>query len=85
MRNRFIWCAIPRNGDARFVFRTTYRIDAYAEPMIVRGVTVGAIIGPFRTRRAADLCASTGGANPHIQCVADAERIAKRIARGGTE
>lgn len=41
-----------------------------------------AVIGPFRTRRAADFMASPGGRNnPHCQSVADAERIASRLGR----
>ena len=36
----------------------------------------GAVIGPFRTKKAAVLTATSGN-NPHIQCVADAERIVK--------
>lgn len=35
------------------------------------------VIGPFRTRRGADFCAEYGQGNPHCQCVADAELIAK--------
>ena len=42
-----------------------------------------AVIGPFRTKRAAILCAVTGGYNPHIQHVNDAGRIAKRPAQKG--
>lgn len=34
-------------------------------------------IGPFRTRRGADFMAAYGANNPHCQCVADAERLAK--------
>jgi hypothetical protein len=35
-------------------------------------------VGPFRTKRAAILLASfAGNNNPHVRCVADAERISK--------
>lgn len=36
------------------------------------------VVGPFRTKRAAILCAVTYP-NPHIQTVADAERIARAL------
>lgn len=38
----------------------------------------GAVIGPFRTRAGAEFCARFGFGNPHVQCVADAERLAKQ-------
>jgi len=41
------------------------------------GVYYGAVIGPFRTRRAAEFMAATYP-NPHIQHVSDAERISKK-------
>ncbi len=41
------------------------------------GQRYAAVIGPFRTLRAARLMAQQGGTNPHLQCVADAERIAR--------
>lgn len=40
----------------------------------------GAVIGPFRTKRAAIFSRDCGYGNPHCQCVQDAERISKRIA-----
>lgn len=36
-------------------------------------------VGPFDTLRGARFFAEHGRGNPHVQCVADAERIAKRI------
>lgn len=40
-----------------------------------------AVIGPFRTMRAARFVASSAAVgNPHVQTVDDAERIAKEIA-----
>ena len=36
-----------------------------------------AVVGPFRTKRAALFMRDCGVNNPHVQCVADAERIAK--------
>jgi hypothetical protein len=56
----------------------------FASKVIPTQATHGAryvsVIGPFRTKRAAILTAVTGGSNPHIQQVSDAERIAKRLA-----
>ena len=37
-----------------------------------------AAIGPFRTKRGALFMATCGHNNPHCQCVADAERIARK-------
>lgn len=41
-----------------------------------------AVVGPFRTRRAADWLADPvkGRFNPHCRCVADAERLAKKYS-----
>jgi len=36
-----------------------------------------AVIGPFRTKRGATFMALYGSGNPHLQCVRDAERLAK--------
>ena len=40
-----------------------------------------ACIGNFRTMRGAKFMAEHGKGNPHLQCVADAERIAKQYAK----
>jgi hypothetical protein len=47
------------------------------------GALYFAVVGPFRTRAAAYLDARTYP-NPHIQCVADAERII-RYRKGGVQ
>lgn len=44
------------------------------------GQLYAAVIGPFRTVRGAKFMVDHGTANPHIQCVNDAERIAKELA-----
>ena len=60
------------NIGFRWVFRTP------AKPTFeTHGGKFAACIGPFRTVRAARLLALNGANNPHVQCVADAERIAK--------
>ena len=41
------------------------------------GDTYAAVVGPFRTKRGATFMAEHGAGNPHLQTVADAERIAK--------
>lgn len=41
------------------------------------GNLYGAVIGPFHTRRAAELMAKYGWNNPHLQTVSDAEKLAK--------
>lgn len=40
------------------------------------------VIGPFQTLRAAEFMAEHGKGNPHLQTVADAERIAKQAVNG---
>lgn len=42
------------------------------------GARFGAVVGPFRTARAARFMAEYGRGNPHCLCVADAERLAAR-------
>ena len=74
MANRFIWCGIVQGTGRRITFRTDYRIDAYGMPVRVHGETLGDIIGPFRTMRAARLMACPGAM---VQSVADAERAAR--------
>lgn len=41
-----------------------------------------AVVGPFRTVRAAKYMAKYGRGNPHLQTVAEAERIARKEAQG---
>ena len=67
-----------REDRTRAVFRSPHRHDLVAglcpEPFV-------ACIGPFRTVRAANFMASPSAyCNPHVQCVADAERISKEAA-----
>ena len=44
------------------------------------GHLYAAVIGPFQTVRGARFMAEHGRNNPHLQTVADAERIAKQYA-----
>lgn len=41
------------------------------------GKRFAAVIGPFRTLRAAEFMRDNGAGNPHCQTVADAERIVR--------
>jgi len=41
------------------------------------GHLYGAVIGPFRTARAARWAEKYGRDNPHFQCVRDAERLCR--------
>lgn len=59
----------------RFVF-TSETMPTVA----THGRSYTTVIGPFRTKRAAILCAVTGGNNPHLRSVSDAERIARKGA-----
>lgn len=68
------------------VGKTTGCYVAFATRIIpnwnLTGTIYGAIIGPFATRRGARFMARSGRGNPHLQTVADAERIAKKYAGG---
>lgn len=61
--------------------RETHRLQLlYAENMPTEqayGGKYGAIIGPFRTKRAAVWAVKYGNNNPHFQHVRDAERLSK--------
>lgn len=58
---------------SRFVFTSDVTPTQASHGAIYNSVT-----GPFRTKRAAQFTALFGQNNPHIQCVADAERIARK-------
>ncbi len=60
------------NGRRREVFRSTRTPTENSH-----GDRFKATIGPFRTLGAAKIMAEFGGNNPHLQTVADAERMAK--------
>jgi len=68
----------PIGDGKREVFRSAITPTEQTHPQYT------AVIGPFRTRRAADYMAHYGHLNPSCQCVADAERIAA-IRAGQTE
>ena len=62
---------VKANGK-REVFR------AKGEPtQATHGATYNYCIGPFRSKRGAGIMAAWGHNNPHLQTVADAERMAK--------
>ena len=44
---------------------------------VAYGTRYSFVIGPFRTRRGAGCMANYGWNNPHLQSVADAERLTK--------
>jgi hypothetical protein len=60
------------NGRKRQVFRS-----ARTPTESSHGDRFKAVIGPFRTVGAAKIMAEYGANNPHLQTVADAEKIAK--------
>jgi len=55
----------------REVFRSSTTPTAQTTPQYA------AVIGPFRTKRGAAFMVQSGRNNPHIQTVADAERLAR--------
>lgn len=59
----------------RTVFRSTKTPTTKSH-----GKRFNAVIGPFRTVRGANYMKLYGANNPHMQTVADAERIAKQNA-----
>jgi len=65
-----IYVGINKNAD-RKVF------SASAEPTrATHGESYCYVIGPFRTRKGAEFMRDCGKANPHVQTVSDAERLA---------
>ena len=56
--------------------RTMFRSEAEPKKE-THGDRFAGTIGPFRTKRGAKFCKEFGANNPHCQCVADAERLAK--------
>ena len=63
------------NGGPPQVFKSA------AEPTAAsHGHLYAAVLGPFRTKRAAVWMAAHGEGNPHARCVADAERLCKARA-----
>jgi hypothetical protein len=73
MRER-IYVGCNNGGTTREVFRSATEPTAASH-----GDRYAAVIGPFRTRRAAAFLIAGGWNNPHVQQVADAERIAARL------
>ena len=64
----------------RVVFRS-----AVTPTIKSHGQRYAAVIGPFRTKRAAVMMATFGSGNPHLQTVLDAERMAKRVTLNNCE
>ena len=59
--------------DAPYAVFRSKEIPTYE----THGAWYGAVIGPFRTRRAAEFMARYGRGNPHLRCVSDAERLTR--------
>lgn len=66
---------VGANGAARVAFKADVLPTRESH-----GAQYGAVIGPFRTKRGAMFHAAFGAANPHVQHVNDAERIARKYA-----
>ena len=64
-------------GAKRKVFRSA-KTPTFAS----HGKRFAAVIGPFRTKAGAEAMAKYGRNNPHLQTVADAERMAKKKKPG---
>ena len=70
-----IYVGISVETGKREVFKTEQ------EPTFEsHGKIYACTIGPFRSSKAARFMAEYGSNNPHVQCVADAERIVQQIA-----
>ena len=72
----YVGCKTYRSGQT---IRKAFKSET--EPtQETHGLQYGAVWGPFRTRRGAEFGASWRAVNnPHVQSVADAERIAKEL------
>ena len=77
MKNTRPYVGIRVDNGKREGFRFTVR-DAPTQE--THGRLYAAVIGPFRTVRAARLMADHGANNPHLQTVNDAEWYARRDA-----
>lgn len=76
MRPRY-YVGLRADPPVREVFRA-----AQTPTPASHGAQYGAVIGPFVTKRGADWMAQYGGhTNPHLTCVAEAERAARRHAK----
>jgi len=62
--------------------RTVFRSDTI--PTQDTHPEYGAVIGPFRTMRAARFLAEHGGGNPHLVTIAQIERAAKKAGKKGS-
>jgi hypothetical protein len=69
MRSRFYV------GQPKFGLRETFSAPTTPTPEDFPRFTY--VIGPFRTKAGAEFMRAFGLNNPHVQCVADAERIVK--------
>lgn len=69
-----LYVGLTKQG-ARKVFRT-----AKTPTQASHGDRFMAVIGPFRTVAGANVMAKYGRNNPHLQTVAEAEKMAKRQA-----
>jgi hypothetical protein len=67
-----IWVGCLQGGREVFRYSGIPSVESH-------GTQYAACIGPFKTVRGAEFMAVCGGSNPHVQCVRDAERIAKEL------
>jgi hypothetical protein len=67
-----IYLGLKQNNREVFKSATTPTQESH-------GHLYNAIVGPFRTMRGAKFMRDHGARNPHVQNVADAERIAKQL------
>jgi len=72
-----LYVGIKHGSHSRELFKST------VEPVFeTHGETYACTIGHFRTKRAAELMRDFGSMNPHMRCVSDCERIARREKAG---
>ncbi len=65
-------------GTHKGELRRTVFTSTSTPTQATHGAQYAAVIGPFRTKRAASFMALFGSNNPHLQTVLDAERIARQ-------
>lgn len=73
MTHYYLGLAVRATGNVRELFKCSY-----VPTWETHGSVYNAVIGPFRTKRGAVFMRDFGRSNPHLQNVADAERIAKQ-------
>ena len=84
-RKIFVGILHPRSYYGKGHHREIFTTNGYMPTFHTHGIRYTAVIGPFRSRLAAEIMAKHGENNPHFQHVEDAEsfaRLGRTVLRG---